>query len=100
VVANRLPQPTLEVVRKMALALGGSADVLVFDEDERGGDEGLRQQIEATVRLDADERQVIKTFNVSHSRLTSSQSEECRCCKPTSIPTLCVRTWITASHDP
>jgi len=55
-------QPTLEVVRKMALALGVSADVLVFDEDERGGDDGLRQQIEATVRLDADERQVIKTL--------------------------------------
>ena len=44
------------------LALGVSADVLVFDEDERGGDDGLRQQIEATVRLDADERQVIKTL--------------------------------------
>jgi len=55
-------QPTLDVVRKMALALSVSADVLVFEEDERGDDDGLRQQIEATVRLDADERQVIKTL--------------------------------------
>jgi transcriptional regulator with XRE-family HTH domain len=55
-------QPTLEVLRQMALALSVSADVLVFDEDERLADDNLRKQIEATSRLDPDERLVIKTL--------------------------------------
>jgi transcriptional regulator with XRE-family HTH domain len=55
-------QPTLEVLRQLALTLSVSADLLVFDDDERGADDGLRQQIEATTRLDDDERQVIRTL--------------------------------------
>ena len=53
-------QPTLDVLRRLAVALSVSADVLLFDKDERGPDEDLRLQFEATSRLDADEKRVIK----------------------------------------
>jgi transcriptional regulator with XRE-family HTH domain len=35
-------EPTLDVIRKLAIALSVSADVLVFEEGERGPDEDLR----------------------------------------------------------
>jgi transcriptional regulator with XRE-family HTH domain len=53
--------PTLDVLRKLAVALSVSADTLVFDENERGPDEDLRLQFEATARLSDDERHVVKT---------------------------------------
>lgn len=53
-------QPTLEVLRKLAIALSVSADVLLFDLDERGPDDDLRLQFEAVSRLDPDEKMVIK----------------------------------------
>ena len=40
-------QPSLEVLRKIALALNISADTLLFDEDERGPSDDLRMQFEA-----------------------------------------------------
>ena len=54
-------QPTLDVIRRLALALEVSADVLVFDDDERTTDERLRRQFEATARLDDDEKEVVRT---------------------------------------
>jgi transcriptional regulator with XRE-family HTH domain len=53
--------PTLDVLRKLAIALSVSADTLVFDTDERGPDEDLRLQFEATTRLSDDEKRVVKT---------------------------------------
>lgn len=53
-------QPTLVVLRKLAIALRVSADVLMFDKDERGPDEDLKLQFEAVSRLDPDEKKVIK----------------------------------------
>ena len=53
-------QPTLDVLRKLAVALSVSADMLLFGEDERGPDEELRFQFEAVSRLDPDEKRVIK----------------------------------------
>lgn len=53
-------QPTLEVLRKLAVALSVSADALVFEKDERGPDEDFRLRFEALSRLDPDERVVIK----------------------------------------
>ena len=53
-------QPTLDVIRKLAVALNTSADLLVFDRDERGPDEDLRLHFEALSRLDPDERQLVK----------------------------------------
>jgi len=53
-------QPTLDVLRSLAVALSVSADVLLFDEQERGPDDDFRLRFEALSRLDADERNVIK----------------------------------------
>jgi len=53
-------QPTLDVLRRLAVALSVSADVLLFDKDERGPDDDLRLQFEATSRLGADEKRVIR----------------------------------------
>ena len=52
--------PTLDVLRKLAIALSVSADTLVFDTDERGPDEELRLQFEATMRLSEDEKRAVK----------------------------------------
>ncbi len=53
-------QPTLGVIRKLAIALSVSSDTLVFDKDERGPDDDLKLQFEAVSRLDPKERDVIK----------------------------------------
>lgn len=53
-------QPTLDVVRKLAVALSVSADMLVFDKDERGPDDDLKLQFEAVSRLEPEERKIIK----------------------------------------
>lgn len=53
-------QPTLEVLRKLARALRVSADLLLFDEDERGPDADLRLQFEAICKLDTNEKRVVK----------------------------------------
>lgn len=55
-------QPTLDVLRNIALALSVSADALLFEVDERGPDEDLRLQFEATTRLDDDEKAVVKAL--------------------------------------
>ena len=53
-------QPTLDVIRKLAIALSVSADMLVFDEDERGPDDDLKLQFEAVSRLEPEQRTIIK----------------------------------------
>ncbi|MFI4941518.1 MAG: helix-turn-helix domain-containing protein [Burkholderiales bacterium] len=55
-------QPTLEVIRKLAVALGVSADTLVFDEHERDPDDRLKLQFEAVSKLDEKEREAIETM--------------------------------------
>lgn len=54
-------QPTLDILRKLAIALSVSADLLLFDKDERGPDDDLRLQFEAISRLDAEDKKVVKT---------------------------------------
>jgi transcriptional regulator with XRE-family HTH domain len=54
-------QPTLDVIRNIALALSVSADLLLFGKDERGPDEELKLQFEAVSRLDAEEKKVIRS---------------------------------------
>lgn len=53
-------QPTLDVIRKLAVALSVSADLLLFDKNERGPDDDLRLQFEAVSRFSDDEKQVAK----------------------------------------
>jgi transcriptional regulator with XRE-family HTH domain len=55
--------PTLDVLRKLAIALSVSADTLVFDA-ERDSDEELRLQLEATQRL-TDEDRELEALDVS-----------------------------------
>lgn len=54
-------QPSVDAVKKLAVALSVTLDLLVFDRDERGPSEDLRLQFEAIQRLDPDERQALKT---------------------------------------
>ena len=49
-------QPTLEVMKKLAVALTASTDWLLFEDDERGPDDQLKQQFEALKQFDEDER--------------------------------------------
>ena len=53
-------QPSLEVLRKVALALNISADLLLFDQQERGPDDELRLQFEAISHLAPKEKAIIK----------------------------------------
>jgi transcriptional regulator with XRE-family HTH domain len=55
-------QPTLDVIRRLAIALSVSADLLVFDKDERGPDDDLRLQFEAVSRMSQDEKKIIKAL--------------------------------------
>ena len=54
-------QPTLDVIRKIAVALSVSADELIFDENERGPQDDLRLQFEAVSKFTAEEKKVIKS---------------------------------------
>jgi len=49
------------VIRRIAVALGVSADLLLFAKDERGPDEDLKLQFEAVANLDAEEKKVIRS---------------------------------------
>lgn len=53
-------QPTADVVRRLALGLSVSADVLLFDEDERGPSDDFKLLFEAVARLDDDERRTLR----------------------------------------
>lgn len=55
-------QPTIEVFRRIVLALNVSADMLLFEENERGPDERLKLQFEAVSHLDEHEREAVQTM--------------------------------------
>ena len=59
---NGQTQPTLDVIRKLAISLGTSADLLVFDKDEREPREELRQQFDALNHFDDEEIKIVKTL--------------------------------------
>jgi transcriptional regulator with XRE-family HTH domain len=58
-------QPTMDVFRRIALALNVSADMLLFEVNERGPDDRLRLQFEAVSKLDGKEREAIETVVAS-----------------------------------
>ncbi|PTS82057.1 transcriptional regulator [Pseudomonas sp. HMWF032] len=58
-------QPTIEVFRRIVLALSVSADMLLFDEGERGPDDRLKLQFEAVSKLDDKEREAVETVIAS-----------------------------------
>jgi transcriptional regulator with XRE-family HTH domain len=53
-------QPTLDVLRRIALSLHVSADMLLFDEGDRGPDDDLQLHFEAISKLDPDEKKTVK----------------------------------------
>ena len=53
-------QPTLEVIRKLAMTLNVSADMLVFADHERVPADELLLQFEAVSQLPDDERAIVK----------------------------------------
>lgn len=53
-------QPTLDVIRKLAIVLGVSADHLIFDKDERNPDDDLRMQFEMMHQFSPDEKKIAK----------------------------------------
>jgi len=53
-------QPSLDVLRKFARSLHISADLLLFDDEERGPDDELRLQFEALSQFSPEEKQVAK----------------------------------------
>ena len=55
-------QPTLDVIRRIAMTLGVSADLLLFGKDERGPDDDLRLQFEAVSRFDPEEKKIIRSL--------------------------------------
>lgn len=57
---NGSSQPTLDVIKKIALALAVSSDELIFEEGERKPDESLALLLEGVSHLDPDEKHVIR----------------------------------------
>lgn len=53
-------QPSLDVLKKIAVALHVSTDFLLFEEHERGPDDNLRLQFEAVSGLPPAEQSVVK----------------------------------------
>ena len=49
-------QPTLEVIKKLAIALTASTDWLLFEDNERGPSDDLQLQFEALRQFDEDEK--------------------------------------------
>ena len=53
-------QPSLDVLRKFAKSLHISADLLLFDEEERGPSDDLKLQFEALSKFSPEEKLVAK----------------------------------------
>jgi transcriptional regulator with XRE-family HTH domain len=53
-------QPTLDVIRNLAVALSVSADLLLFGKEERGPDDELRLQFEAVSKFTDEERKAAR----------------------------------------
>jgi len=53
-------QPTLDVIKRLAIALSVTSDQLIFEDDERQPDDSLTLLLEGISRLDPDEKKMIK----------------------------------------
>jgi len=53
-------QPTLDVIRKLSIALSVSSDTLIFDNKEREPDDDLRLQFEAISQFTPEEKKIVK----------------------------------------
>ena len=55
-------QPTLDVIRAMAVAFSVSADALIFEPSERGPGDDLALQFEAVAQFDDDEKRLVRAL--------------------------------------
>jgi transcriptional regulator with XRE-family HTH domain len=53
-------QPTLDVIKRLAVTLGTSADQLIFDHSEREKPDDIRREVEALTYFTEDERKMLK----------------------------------------
>ena len=53
-------QPTMDVIKKLSIALSISADMLIFDDKEREPDDDLRLQFEAISQFTPEEKKIVK----------------------------------------
>jgi len=53
-------QPTLDVLRRLAVTLSVSADLLLFDKDERGPDADLTLEFEALSQFDDEDKAIAR----------------------------------------
>jgi transcriptional regulator with XRE-family HTH domain len=56
---TNVSEPSLEALRKLAIALNASADALVFDSQERAPGKNLELHFEAVSQLEPGEQQVV-----------------------------------------
>jgi transcriptional regulator with XRE-family HTH domain len=57
---SNLSQPTLDVIKRLAVTLSVTADELIFETEERKADDSLLLLLEGVSQLDPDEKHVIK----------------------------------------
>jgi len=73
-------QPTLDVIRKLAIALSASADTLVFDEEERDPKNDFKMQFEVLAQFDDADKQVaqevLEGLILKHQAKQSAQRRE------------------------
>jgi transcriptional regulator with XRE-family HTH domain len=53
-------QPSLDVLKKLAVSMSVTIDSIVFDEEERGPIDDLKLQFEALSHFDEEERKIAK----------------------------------------
>jgi len=68
---TNLSQPTLGVIKKLAIALGVTSDELIFDSKERDPSDDLKLQFEALKKFTDDEkhtaREVLESLILKHN---------------------------------
>lgn len=67
-------QPSLDIIRRLAVALSISADMLIFDEDERGPEDGLKLQFEAINQFDEEDKQT--AYDVLEGLILKHQAKQ------------------------
>ena len=67
-------QPTLEIMKKLAIALSASTDWLLFEEDERGPTDELKLQFEAVQQFDEEDRKT--ALNVLEGLILKHQAKQ------------------------
>lgn len=55
-------QPTLDVLRKLAVALNVPGDMLLFDEDERQPPDDFLMQFEALAQLNTEDKKAVRAM--------------------------------------